>query len=286
MHGSGAAHRHACTQRWGEEMRGQRRTYAPALPPTPTHTTTPPRLPTRTRPLAPPPPMQPGPRPKRQAAGGASARRVRPVSEAHRPRTDWQKRDDGTWVKVVPPWWCEHRTVHFASEWRVGGERGEGVTVGGWVGVECRLAGALLPHALHPLPPMPSTPHPPHPPPPMQPRSTGSSSTVPAAWWQWIATWWRWVGGVGGWVGGCEGGWVGVRERFTLPFSYRLRVWLRCLIPTLPHTHTRTHAPPPPHTHTPSARVHHPDRGTQRHAPPVHAEGEGCGLGVGVCVCL
>lgn len=34
---------------------------------------------------------------------------------SHRPRTDWQRRGD-LWVKAVPPWWCEHRTVHFASE--------------------------------------------------------------------------------------------------------------------------------------------------------------------------
>lgn len=38
------------------------------------------------------------------------------VSEkVQRPRTDWQRLGD-VWVKVVPPWWCEHRTVHFASE--------------------------------------------------------------------------------------------------------------------------------------------------------------------------
>ena len=37
--------------------------------------------------------------------------------EVQRARTDWQKRDDNTWVKVVPPWWAEHKTVHFASKW-------------------------------------------------------------------------------------------------------------------------------------------------------------------------
>lgn len=32
-----------------------------------------------------------------------------------RPRTDWQRRGPTTWVKVVPPWWAEQKTVHFAS---------------------------------------------------------------------------------------------------------------------------------------------------------------------------
>ena len=52
------------------------------------------------------------------APGGASAsgKRQRASSDAQRPRTDWQKKDEHTWLKVVPPWWCEHRTVHFASE--------------------------------------------------------------------------------------------------------------------------------------------------------------------------
>jgi hypothetical protein len=51
-------------------------------------------------------------------AGGVSAsgKRQRASSDAQRPRTDWQKKDEHTWLKVVPPWWCEHRTVHFASE--------------------------------------------------------------------------------------------------------------------------------------------------------------------------
>jgi hypothetical protein len=49
---------------------------------------------------------------------GASGKRQRASSDALRPRTDWQKKDEHTWLKVVPPWWCEHRTVHFASEWQ------------------------------------------------------------------------------------------------------------------------------------------------------------------------
>lgn len=32
-----------------------------------------------------------------------------------RPRTDWQRREHNTWVKIVPPWWCEQKTIHFAS---------------------------------------------------------------------------------------------------------------------------------------------------------------------------
>ena len=55
-------------------------------------------------------------RPRRQTAGSHS-RRMRASSDAARPRTDWQRRDDVTWVKVVPPWWCEQKTVHFACEW-------------------------------------------------------------------------------------------------------------------------------------------------------------------------
>lgn len=50
------------------------------------------------------------------AGGGSSGKRQRSSMEAQRPRTDWQKKDANTWLKVVPPWWCEHRTVHFASE--------------------------------------------------------------------------------------------------------------------------------------------------------------------------
>lgn len=59
--------------------------------------------------------VQPTSRPRRQTAGSHS-RRAKASSEAVRPRTDWQKRDDLTWVKVVPPWWCEQKTVHFACE--------------------------------------------------------------------------------------------------------------------------------------------------------------------------
>eukprot|EP00889_Picochlorum_renovo_P007476 jgi/Picre1/34506/NNA_001974.t1 len=33
-----------------------------------------------------------------------------------RPRTDWQRRGPTTWVKVVPPWWAEQKTVHFANK--------------------------------------------------------------------------------------------------------------------------------------------------------------------------
>lgn len=40
---------------------------------------------------------------------------VKPLESGQRPRTDWQKRERNLWVKVVPPWWCEQRTVHFAS---------------------------------------------------------------------------------------------------------------------------------------------------------------------------
>lgn len=67
-------------------------------------------LPAHFQPCCNPPLLQP--------AGGASAsgKRQRASSDAQRPRTDWQKRDEHTWLKVVPPWWCEHRTVHFASE--------------------------------------------------------------------------------------------------------------------------------------------------------------------------
>ncbi|KAL4425853.1 hypothetical protein ABPG75_009869 [Micractinium tetrahymenae] len=54
-------------------------------------------------------------RPRRQTGGG-STKRARPSNEAQRPRTDWQKKDENTWLKVVPPWWCEQRTVHFATK--------------------------------------------------------------------------------------------------------------------------------------------------------------------------
>jgi len=36
------------------------------------------------------------------------------AEKVQRPRTDWQRRGE-VWVKVVPPWWCEQSTVHFAS---------------------------------------------------------------------------------------------------------------------------------------------------------------------------
>ena len=36
-------------------------------------------------------------------------------NRVQRPRTDWQ-RHGHIWVKVVPPWWAEHRTIHFASK--------------------------------------------------------------------------------------------------------------------------------------------------------------------------
>jgi hypothetical protein len=35
---------------------------------------------------------------------------------SQRPRTDWQRRGPSNWVKVVPPWWCEQKTVHFANK--------------------------------------------------------------------------------------------------------------------------------------------------------------------------
>jgi hypothetical protein len=46
--------------------------------------------------------------------------------EPARPRTDWQRTDELTWAKAVPPWWCDQGTVHFASEQG----RGCGVVVG------------------------------------------------------------------------------------------------------------------------------------------------------------
>jgi PHD-like zinc-binding domain len=47
------------------------------------------------------------------AATAAAA--VAVSDRTQRPRTDWQRQGDA-WVKVVPPWWCEHRTIHFASK--------------------------------------------------------------------------------------------------------------------------------------------------------------------------
>lgn len=38
-----------------------------------------------------------------------------PKGIVQRPRTDWQRRGPTTWVKIVPPWWAEQKTVHFAS---------------------------------------------------------------------------------------------------------------------------------------------------------------------------
>lgn len=48
-------------------------------------------------------------------AAAAAAASLAMSDRAQRPRTDWQRQGDA-WVKVVPPWWCEHRTVHFASK--------------------------------------------------------------------------------------------------------------------------------------------------------------------------
>ena len=45
---------------------------------------------------------------RNKANGGGDA--------VQRPRTDWQRRGSNTWVKVVPPWWCEQKTVHFANK--------------------------------------------------------------------------------------------------------------------------------------------------------------------------
>jgi hypothetical protein len=47
----------------------------------------------------------------RAAAGAAAA------DAAARPRTDWQRRGD-LWVKAVPPWWCELKSLHFANKVR------------------------------------------------------------------------------------------------------------------------------------------------------------------------
>jgi hypothetical protein len=52
----------------------------------------------------------------RAAVVAATAAAAVAVSDrTQRPRTDWQRQGDA-WVKVVPPWWCEHRTIHFASK--------------------------------------------------------------------------------------------------------------------------------------------------------------------------
>jgi hypothetical protein len=42
-------------------------------------------------------------------------RRKQPHS-VQRPRTDWQRRGPNSWVKVVPPWWAEQKTIHFANK--------------------------------------------------------------------------------------------------------------------------------------------------------------------------
>jgi len=56
-------------------------------------------------------------RPKRLPGGGSSSSRNRHRSntDSQRSRTDWQQRDEHTWVKIVPPWWLEHKTIHFAT---------------------------------------------------------------------------------------------------------------------------------------------------------------------------
>lgn len=46
---------------------------------------------------------------------GTPGPKKRPVA-VQRPRTDWQRRGADTWVKVVPPWWAEQKTVHFANK--------------------------------------------------------------------------------------------------------------------------------------------------------------------------
>lgn len=46
----------------------------------------------------------------------ASAKSKGNGDAVQRPRTDWQRRGTNTWVKVVPPWWCEQKTVHFANK--------------------------------------------------------------------------------------------------------------------------------------------------------------------------
>ncbi len=56
--------------------------------------------------------------PKKQRQNSGSKASLGPKKKplaVQRPRTDWQRRG-ATWVKVVPPWWAEQKTVHFANK--------------------------------------------------------------------------------------------------------------------------------------------------------------------------
>jgi hypothetical protein len=64
------------------------------------------------------------PRAVSQSAAEIAAAAMAVSDRVQRPRTDWQRHGD-IWVKVVPPWWCDQRTIHFASE----STRGWGVPV-------------------------------------------------------------------------------------------------------------------------------------------------------------
>lgn len=62
-----------------------------------------------------------GNKPKKQRSStGTKAtpgqKKKKPAVSVQRPRTDWQRRGPDTWVKVVPPWWAEQKTVHFANK--------------------------------------------------------------------------------------------------------------------------------------------------------------------------
>ena len=56
--------------------------------------------------------------PQKQRCNSGSKASLGPKKKppsVQRPRTDWQRRGT-TWVKVVPPWWAEQKTVHFANK--------------------------------------------------------------------------------------------------------------------------------------------------------------------------
>lgn len=50
-----------------------------------------------------------------QSAADIAATAVAVSDRVQRPRTDWQRHGE-LWVKVVPPWWCDQKTIHFASK--------------------------------------------------------------------------------------------------------------------------------------------------------------------------
>lgn len=52
---------------------------------------------------------------KASSKSSATKKKKQPFA-VQRPRTDWQRRGANVWVKVVPPWWAEQRTVHFANK--------------------------------------------------------------------------------------------------------------------------------------------------------------------------